>query len=130
MWRRQAARASILRLSFSRWEVLGKEFGLAGIKCSISFSRPPKVTLAFQFLEASSPFEEYNLCPRMQEKNGAQRIFFEQANGTSVLDASFRMRRLRLPELFTSPPASPPRPAPVIHSARLFYSNFYPRPPH
>jgi hypothetical protein len=40
------------------------------------FSRPPKVTLAFQFLEASSPFEEYNLCPRMQEKNGAQRNFF------------------------------------------------------
>src|SRR5260370_28711801 len=40
------------------------------------FSRPPKVTLAFQFLEASSPFEEYNLCRRMQEKNGAQRNFF------------------------------------------------------
>src|SRR5258708_24259899 len=76
MWRRQAARASILRLSFSRWEVLGKEFGLAGIKCSIFFSRPPKVTLAFQFLEASSPFEEYNLCPCMQEKNGAQQNFF------------------------------------------------------
>src|SRR5260370_38321562 len=93
MWRRQAARASILRLSFSRWEVLGKEFGLAGIKCSISFSRPPKVTLAFQFLEASSPFEEYNLCPRMQEKNGAQRIFFEQANETSVRDTSFLFGR-------------------------------------
>src|SRR5258707_2564683 len=76
MWRRQAGRASILRLSFSRWELLGKEFGLAGIKCSIFFSRPPKVTLAFQFLEASSPFEEYNLCPCMQEKNGAQQNFF------------------------------------------------------
>src|SRR5260221_9298015 len=77
MWRRQAARASILRLSFSRWEVLGKEFGLAGIKCSIFFSRPPKVTLAFQFLEASSPFEEYSLCSRMQEKNDVRRKFFQ-----------------------------------------------------
>src|SRR5258707_4278900 len=66
------------------------------------FSRPPKVTLAFQFLEASSPFEEYNLCPRMQEKNGVQRNFFEQANGTSVLDASFQMRRIRVPPRCTS----------------------------
>jgi hypothetical protein len=40
------------------------------------FSRPPKVTLAFQFLEASSPFEEYNLCPRMQEKKwGSTKLF-------------------------------------------------------
>jgi hypothetical protein len=76
MWRPQAARALILRLSFSRWELLGKEFGLAAIKCSIFFSRPPKVTLAFQFLEASSPFEEYSLCSRMQEKNGVRQIFF------------------------------------------------------
>jgi hypothetical protein len=40
------------------------------------FSRPPKVTLAFKFLEASSPFEEYNPCARMQEKNEARRNFF------------------------------------------------------
>jgi hypothetical protein len=33
------------------------------------FSRPPKVTLAFRFLEASSSFEEYNSPARMQEKN-------------------------------------------------------------
>src|SRR6266849_6706418 len=76
MWRQPTARASALRLSFLRWEVLGKEFGRAAIKCSIFFSRPPTVTLAFQFLEASSPFEEYNPCTRMQEKNEARRIFF------------------------------------------------------
>src|ERR1700730_12381580 len=70
------ARASTLRLSFWRWELLGKEFGRAAIKCSIFFSRPPKVTLAFQFLEASSPFEEYSLCSRMQEKNEARRKLF------------------------------------------------------
>src|SRR5579859_6393742 len=43
------------------------------IKSSIFFSRPPKVTLALEFLEASSPFEEYSLCSRMQEKNEASR---------------------------------------------------------
>jgi hypothetical protein len=87
------AKASVLRLSFSRWEVLGKEFGLAGIKCSIFFSRPPKVTLAFRFLEASSPFEEYNPCTRMQEKNEPARKFFRVGHsyfGTRrfVLDAA------------------------------------------
>jgi hypothetical protein len=53
-----------------------KEFVLEGIKCSIFFSRPPKVTLAFEFLEASSPFEEYSLCSCMQEKNEGWRKFF------------------------------------------------------
>jgi hypothetical protein len=43
------------------------------------FSRPPKVTLAFRFLEASSLFEEYNPSARMQEKNEAWRIFFRSS---------------------------------------------------
>src|SRR5215469_16662931 len=33
------------------------------------FSRPPQVTLALNTRGASSPFEEYSLCARMQEKN-------------------------------------------------------------
>jgi hypothetical protein len=37
---------------------------------------------------------------------GLNEIIFEQANGTSVLDASFQMRRFRLPEfvLHNRPP--------------------------
>jgi len=123
------ARASTLRLSFSRWEVLGKEFGRAAIKCSIFFSRPPKVTLAFKFLEASSPSEEYSLCSGMQEKNAGQRNFFERASCTSVLDDSFRTRRVQPDGPGSLPDSHRGEPA-VIHSAWLFYSNFYRSHPH
>src|SRR5262245_30634782 len=43
---------------------------------SIFFSRPPQVTLALKSHGASSPFEEYSLCARMQEKSEAARRFF------------------------------------------------------
>src|SRR5271170_6084814 len=39
------------------------------------YSRPPKVTLALEFPQASALFEEYKLCTCMQEKNELVQIF-------------------------------------------------------
>jgi hypothetical protein len=52
---------------------------------SIFFSRPPKVRLALEYREASSPFEEYKLCTRMQGKNARERKFFEPGKRTFAL---------------------------------------------
>jgi hypothetical protein len=45
------------------------------------YSRPPKVTLAIKFPQASALFEEYKLCTCMQEKNASKQKYFRQENG-------------------------------------------------
>src|SRR5258708_21224297 len=99
---------------------------MEGIKCSIFFSRPPKVTLAFQFLEASSPFEEYSLCPRMQEKNGAQRIFFRTSQRNFGTRRFVPDTAVLLSRTFSSTPDPPPGPTPLVNPPAAFLFHFHP----
>jgi WD40-like Beta Propeller Repeat len=63
------------------------------IWCSIFFSRPPRANLADKSRAASSRFEEYSLCARMQEKNAPTRIFFSVA--TFLREGSLALRTAR-----------------------------------
>jgi hypothetical protein len=57
-----------------------------GISCSIFFSRPPKVNLAFPvFCQASALFEEYKFCASTQEENARKGEILVWGNCTFVL---------------------------------------------
>src|SRR5580700_1669907 len=74
------------------------------------YSRPPKVTLAVEFPQASALFEEYKLCTCMQEKNAPKQKYFRRQNARRTARGTIRRAN--------SLPARP-----VLHSASLYLSS-------